>query len=467
VGRDRGVDFSDGFLAGDRGRFLFLASSLAVCVGLGFGIARLVGGPQAPSAPPSGFAVQPDISDPLCNGGRGVRLHAQVGGGPVVASGTLADGSTLIALSQVYPGKNSAVLYSVTRQCGPNSAFGNEGAARIAISAGRTHAAAAPPGVPPPAGVLWVQTVAARRGGGAIVAGTYGDDWVVGEVTQRGQLDPTFGNAGWTVLPYQGGVTAVLQEPSGRIVVGGDNGVGGCCTLNWAAALSARGKLERGFGTHGRAELPTGEDSGVGALALEPNGDILAEVGYGNMGCWGIALAMLRPSGRPVPLFATRLSRFWRGLRFGAFEGDTYVDGNGFTLIGTGQRPCASGPSFSGPSATGLIARFRADGELAIRPIRFPSRLSGVQAFHSGSDTLVVESPYTDPTQLTVTARRSDGSVDPRFGSGGRARIQAPWRGPNAALDTTVSITNAGPGAIVVIATRSGHNELQVIRVRL
>ena len=69
-------------------------------------------------------------------------------------------------------------------------------------------------------------------------------------------------------------------------------------------------------------ELPTGEDSGVEALALEPNGDILAKVGYGNMGCWGVGLAMLTPSGRPAPLFAKRLEGFWHGLGFGAFVGD-------------------------------------------------------------------------------------------------------------------------------------------------
>ena len=437
-------------------------------VGVGVGIAELAAGPQAPSAPPSGFAVQPDISDPLCNGGRGVRLRARFAGDSVVADGTMADGSTVIALSEIYPGKSSAVLYSVTRECVPNRAFGNTGAARIAISASRTHPAPAPLGVPPAAGVLWVQTVAARRGGGAIVAGTYGDDWVVGEVTQRGQLDSTFGNGGWTVLPYHGGVTAVVQEPSGRIVVGGDNGGGGCCTLNWVAAVSARGRLENRFGTHGREELPTGEDSGVDSLALEPNGDILAAVGYGNMGCWGVALAMLTPSGRPVPLFAQRLAQFWQRLGFGAFVGDAYVSGAGFTLAGTGQRPCAGAPSFSAPSATGLITRFRADGEPVSRPIRFPSRLYGtVQAFRDRGDTLVVDAPYADQTQFTVTARRSDGSVDPRFGNHGHAQIHTPWTGRNAALGTAVAIAQAGPGEMLVIATESGLSQLQIIRVRL
>src|SRR5439155_1946838 len=254
----------------------------------------------------------------------------------------------------------------------------------------------------------------------------------------------------------------------GRILVGGDNNGGGCCIRSWLAAVSARGHLEQGFGTHGREELPTGEDSGIQTLALEPNGDILVGVGYGLMGCWGEGIAMLMPTGRPVPLFAKRLGRFWRRLAFNAFVGNVYGDRDGFTLVGTGQKPCVLHSSFSAPSATGLMARFRTDGEPVSRTIRFPSlRYGNVQAFDDGKDTLLVESPYADSTQLTLTARRPDGSLDPRFASRGRARIHAPWRGPNAALETDVSLIKAGPRALVLIATRYGHKQLRVIRVRL
>jgi hypothetical protein len=444
---------------------LVLTTSLTACGGrapTSHGLTTV--SKAAVPATPSGFVVQPDISDPLCNGGRGIRLAAQRRGDAVVASGLMADGSTLIALSSIYPGKRFAALHSVTRACAPNREFGDDGAATITISSRLQPANPATAGLPTDG--LWISAVVARNGGGAIVAGTYEGNWVVGEITRRGKVDPAFGKGGWAVLPFGGEVTAVLQEPSGRIVIGGDNGGGGCCTLNWAAAVSARGQLERGFGRHGREELPTGEDSGVEALALEPGGDILAKVGYGNMGCWGVALAMLKPSGRPVPLFANRLSRFWHGLGFGAFVGDAHIDGEGFTLVGTGQRPCADGPSFSAPSARGVITSFRTDGKPVSPAARFPSRMYGdVRAFEDGDDTLVVESPYADPTQLTLTARRLDGSIDPRFGSGGRARIHTPWRGFSATLDTTVSISNAGAGAIVIVAARS--DELQVIRVRL
>jgi hypothetical protein len=53
----------------------------------------------APSA-----TVRPDISDPLCNGGRGVRLHG-LRGDAVVASATMPDGSTLLPRDAVLNAK--------------------------------------------------------------------------------------------------------------------------------------------------------------------------------------------------------------------------------------------------------------------------------------------------------------------------------------------------------------------------
>jgi hypothetical protein len=318
-----------------------------------------------------------------------------------------------------------------------------------------------------PSDGLWVNVVAPRNGGGAIVAGRYGGRWVVGEVSSRGRLDRSFGNGGWALLPFNGEVRAVLQERSGRIILGGDTNPSGCCTRNWAAAISTHGQPEDGFGAHGQVELPTGADSGVEGLALEPNGDILAQVGYGNNGCWGIALAMLTPSGHPVPGFKQRVDQFWKRLAFGAFVGDVYTDGDGFTLIGTGERAC-DGDGHAHQSATGLITRFRVDGKAAGSTIRFPSRMYGeVQAFRVGDDIFSVALPYGDSTRLTLAARHRDGSLDAQFANRGRAWMHTRWSGFNAVLGTTASVARAGPRAIVVVATRDGRNELHLIRVRI
>jgi hypothetical protein len=229
------------------------------------------------------------------------------------------------------------------------------------------------------------------------------------------------------------------------------------------ATLSSTGQLETAFGAGGRAGLPTGEDSGVATPVLEPNGDILAPIGYGNMGCWGMSLEMLAPSGQPVPLFRRRLSRFWQRLHLGAFEGDAYADGAGFTVIGTGQRPCYGFKSSR--SATGLIAHFAADGQQIGRTIKFPSPMYGtVQAFPDGNDTLIAEAPYANATRLTIEALRPNGSLDPGFASNGVAQIRTPWRGTDAPLETMVSVSQAGPGTLVIVA-QDGGTQLQLTRL--
>lgn len=454
--------------------FALLVVLVALCAFSGTAAAPdATAGSQAVAQPASGFAVTPNIVDPACNGGRGVRVTGRFGpGSSVLASGSMADGSTLIAVTNVYPGRPSIVLRSVTRACALNSAFGDGGAETITIPSDLhapkpENADAEPAGFP--AHGIWVNAVAPREGGGAIVAGVYDGDMVVGELTNGGNVVQTFGTDGWLVLPFGGQVTAIAQEPSGRIVIAGDNGGGGCCGVNWVAALSASGQFDRAFGTRGRAVLPTGEDSGVEALAREPGGDILAAVAWEHMGGGAVELAMLTPSGQPEPMFAERLDAFWHAHSFAVFVGDVYVERGGFTLVGTGQNTPLGGPSHSAPSATGLSAHFRTDGTLASPAMRFSSRMyGGVQAFPDGRDALVVGSPFADPTQIALTALRPDGSTDPRFATDGRALIRTPWHGLDATLGTTVSIMQATPTEMVLVATNDNvDNQLQLIRVRL
>jgi hypothetical protein len=376
----------------------------------------------------------------------------------------MEDGSTLIAVSD-YATKNSVDLYAVSRSCAPAREFGTVGRATITPSS-RPPAHSDFDTIPD---ALWINAVAPRNGG-ALIAGAYQGRWVVGAVTRRGRVDPTFGNRGWAVLPFHGAVTEVLQAPSGRIVLAGENHGRG-----WAAAtvLTARGHLDRGFGRDGRAMLPMiGADSGIAALAVEPSGEVFAHIGFGNNGCWRGALVMLTPTGRQERRTQKNLGpfgRFWQRLGFNAFVGDIYVNDDGFTLVGMGQRPCAATPATaSAPSATGLIARFRKDGRLASPIVRFPSRMYGrVWAFRKDNDTVVVKSPYADPTRLALAALRPDGSLDPKFGSRGRATIHAPWWGRDTALETTVVITRATLPTITLVATRYGYNQLQIVRVLL
>ncbi|HKU58987.1 MAG TPA: hypothetical protein VJP39_05205 [Gaiellaceae bacterium] len=400
--------------------------------------------PTAARPTPSGFVVQRAIADPLCNVGRGIRVQAPSAVNTVLASGNLLDGSTLVVLTPSDPGKPTAILHSFTRRCAPNRRFGQDGVRTVAI-----------PAPSRPAHRLWLFVVTPERGGGAIVAGTYSNRWVVGEITSDGHMDKTFGDGGWSVLAFHGEVTTALQERSGRILLGGDDSPLG----NLVVAVSPRGSLENSFGTHGRVGLLSrGPDSGVEGLALEPNGDILTEVGYGNNGCWGESLAMFTPSGRHVPRFQQRLARFWKRLNFDAFVGSVYTSHSGFTLIGTGEPDC---DGYARQKVTGLIARFRPDGERVGRLIRHPSRMYGqIEAFDAGGETFSVEVPYVNRTRITLTTRRRDGSLNDS------ASLRTRWGGEVAKYGTTVSFSRAGPKAIVVVAQRDDRGGLHLVRVR-
>lgn len=419
--------------------------------------------------PSGGFVVRPDIADPRCNGGRGIRLRTPFGGREAIEtsrSATIAGGTTLIAFSDDGQAEGFAVLDALTPGCGRDRVFGRDGTAKISIPSSfrpkprreddPERLEAGPEG-------LVIEAVAAGIGGGAIVAGSDAGDWVVGEVSRNGELDRAFAREGWAVLPYSGQVTAAVQERSGRILIAGSEDASGCCTVNWAAALSARGQLERGFGTRGRARLPTGEDSGIKAMASEPDGEILVDVGHGNMGCWETTLAMLSPSGRQVSLFARRLRRFWQTLGFHAFVGDTYIDPKGFTLVGTGQRPCYDEPPGSVAPAWGVIASFRTDGTQTATAVRFPSRMYGtIRTFRDGGDIFTVEVPYGSRANFTINARRSDGSLDSRFANHGVAQIRAPG-GDYAESGFLL----AGEGEIILDSKPSEGPYLHLIRLRL
>jgi hypothetical protein len=271
------------------------------------------------------------------------------------------------------------------------------------------------------------------------------------------------------VFPFCAEPTSVLQEPSGRIVVAGDGWIGAHCFGNWAAALSANGNYDAGFGDHGIVALATlGADSGVGSLTRLRNGNLLVDIGYGNSGCWGYTLRLLGPSGWPVSLFADRFGRFWNRLGFHAFSGAVFANERGFTLVGTGQRPCWIGGPFHSTSATGLVVHFGKDGYLAAPPTRFASGMhSGVSALPLGRDTVVATTPYANAVSLALTAVRRDGSLDSRFGSGGRVLIRIPWRGQDPGLEAAVALEKVGPRAILVLAADGGRHKLLAIRIRL
>jgi hypothetical protein len=428
---------------------------LAAIVASGLGVL------PASAATPSGFAVSPNVADASCNGGNGAQVPTHGFKSAAVAVGTMGDGSTLTSFGQIYPGKAYVVLDAVTPTCGPDTQFGNNGTARITVP----NSLIPEPGKNAPSFGLWINAITPRSDGGAIVVGTYRGRWVAAAVTAHGQLDSTFGTSGWTALSLEGEAAQVVQEASGEIVVGGDNGGGGCCTVNHAAGLTAQGQPDKAFGNNGSVVLPTGEDSGVSGLSLLPDGDILAQVNYGNMGCWGHGLALLSSTGKPVAGFAAAMNKFWRTHSFGAFVGDAYVDGDGVTLVGTGQRGCADGRKISGKTAHGVIAHFSEAGAVVGTTSRFPSKLYGeITAFPRGANTLIAETSYGDSRTELLRLVGPTGTPITSFGANGVVRVQLPWVGAQSGLLNGVTNEAVAP-SLTIVATADGKTQLAITRL--
>jgi hypothetical protein len=331
--RDAGVARSLGRL----GLFLMVVAVAAGC-----------GSTHSPGAATTRPATTHTLADSTCAGGAGKVIplpRSLRNEAATITTAVLANGTALVVISD---SSRHAVVDAFTSRCTPDKAFGDNGVERLAFRDQSVTVAAVIP----------------ATGGGAILAGATTTGSFVARIDATGRLDPTFGTGGWTMLPWAGGASAVAEAPSGEIVVGGSQG-GGCCVQAWAGEVSARGAIVSQFGSGGRSSIPVyRDDSGIGRVAVEPNGDILALVVGGNMGNWGVSVSALTGSGSPVPSFQKNFNAgIQHVLPSGIFVGDLVVRPGGFLLVGTGQNHSVT--SVPDSSATGRVIAFQPDGKLA------------------------------------------------------------------------------------------------------
>ncbi|HEX8089323.1 MAG TPA: hypothetical protein VF762_10745, partial [Blastocatellia bacterium] len=119
---------------------------------------------------------------------------------------------------------------------------------------------------------------------GKIVAAGYAQDqnrnalFALARYNLDGNLDPTFGTDGKVTDDFGRIIFALLIQPDGRIVVGGDTPSGKFGLMR----LNADGSLDRTFGKQGKVETEMFGSDTIHALALQPDGRIVA-VGIGGM----------------------------------------------------------------------------------------------------------------------------------------------------------------------------------------
>jgi hypothetical protein len=340
------------------------------------------------------------------------------------------------------------MVHAFTSTCAPDPDFGNKGVERLSFAGRDFSVAAAVPAV----------------GGGAVLVGQSTGGWLVARIDASGRLDPGFATGGWTVLPWPGGASAVAQEPSGDILVGGSKG-GGCCVQAWVGELSERGAIVGHFGTDGRVGIPVDrDDSGVARVALGPGGEILALTAGGNMGLWGATVTALTASGAPVPSFQ---QNFDAAMGSPVFVGDLVVTHDGFLLVGTEQAGPVS--SVTNATATGLVIAFQPDGRLETTfadggKARFSSPMEGsVWAIpqQDGGALMVGLAPLIQGSakahaHLDLVDISPDGSVDRSYGRAGVAQLQLPFLDQSRASFGPLSVTGNDQVGVVVSSTADG-----------
>jgi uncharacterized delta-60 repeat protein len=181
------------------------------------------------------------------------------------------DGKVLVAASARDDDSFVVRRYLSTGQ--PDSTFGNAGTATIQY-AGKATALA-----------LEVQ-----RDGRILVAGVAGDYFAIARLNSNGALDSSFsGDGKQTVYTYssQGAVQDIIEQPDGRILLGGAIG------QNFGLArLLADGSIDTTFAPEGFVQQDFGNGEAINSIALRPDGRIVA-AGYGSTDAGGLQIILL------------------------------------------------------------------------------------------------------------------------------------------------------------------------------
>jgi uncharacterized delta-60 repeat protein len=249
--------------------------------------------------------------------------------------------------------------------------------------------------------------------GDAALAGHDHAEFVLARYTNHGRLDPSFGTGG-AVFDPGSAANAVATQPDGKIIVAGSS-AGGLAL----ARYTDRGRLDPSFGTGGKVvtALGSSRDVWARAIALQPDGKIVAAGGIDVGGHGDFAIARFTADGKLDPSFGqdgwamTAIS--WWGDAY-----DVVVQAEG-KLVVAGM----GGDQYA-------LARYTADGKL---DPSFGSGGSVLTTLEAGSHALAIQhdgkivaagsirpDSNSEPSFNFAFARyTSSGSLDPSFGRGG------------------------------------------------
>jgi uncharacterized delta-60 repeat protein len=231
--------------------------------------------------------------------GAGGKVMTALGSGAEDGANALAlqpDGK-LVAAGAVSIGSRSAfALARYNRNGSLDTSFGQGGKVTTAIGSGWGHALA----------------LVVQQDGRLVVAGAASDgsdyDLALLRYNANGTLDPSFGSGGLVTTeigPGYDSANAIALRPGGKLVVAGQSWNGSRYDL-LLARYSPNGTLDPSFGSGGKATTAISSGDAVAkALAVQPDGKLVAAGTSSNAGLQQFALARFSPNGTLDPSFGS------------------------------------------------------------------------------------------------------------------------------------------------------------------
>ncbi|MGZ4136650.1 MAG: hypothetical protein ACXVPX_03685 [Actinomycetota bacterium] len=303
--------------------------------------------------------------------------------------------------------------------------------------------------------------VAVQPDGEIVVAGQAGTGprFVVARYTADGVLDPTFGGDGMVSTSFEakGGdaAVAVAVLPDGEILAAGVAHTNCSCERYAVARYDTDGRLDRTFGTDGKATVHFRSGGEPGAMAVAADGSIVL-VGGNVPDVDKFQVTRFTADGAIDTTFGGGDGKVTTNTGQGeeAATGVAIDRGGSVIVIGYTDLPHEGGETF-GPSKFALV-RYAGDGSLD-RSFRTNGRVKtafSTDAFPHGvvvqADGKIVAVGGVG-TRFGLVRYATDGTLDPTFGGDGKVTTNL-----SSDVDDARAIALQEDGRIVVAGTASG-----------
>jgi uncharacterized delta-60 repeat protein len=282
------------------------------------------------------------------------------------------------------------------------------------------------------------RAVAVQPDGKIIVVGQSGVYPVfhstVARLNSDGNLDQTFGGSGIVVFPLDpngDGLSSVVLQPDGKIVVAGSS-IHNNFTVGFVLArFNANGTLDQAFGNGGSVLFNFGDNASEGnAVVLQPDGKIVV-VGMSGAGSYSelndFALARFNSNGTPDQSFGTggKLKTHFDGeFNTGSRASSARLQPDGKLVVAGVYKNESTPHEFA-------LTRYNPDGTLDAtfgNAGKMTTSLGAADAFAAGlvlqPDGKIVLTGYFDAGRrnhdFALARYNSNGSLDPTFGNGGK-----------------------------------------------